>query len=404
MNPVLSRQLCCLLLALAAATAVADDKQPKPMLFDPMAGPGSAAPASDAPVAPQDVQLFTAPAKSPGKGELNPGAAPTPAAGLPADPGLVPVSPGGKPVDAKDLMPPAPQVAPAAEPSAASRAAAGPHRSNQVTVYPPKVSAAPLSPAPTKGLGAGPSSGFTVDVVEPEAIDIQPGVDTIIPISRGHLNRIVTPFAHPKALTVSKATIDPRENVLYVSSDDDSPIVLYLREEGHENPALALTLIPRGIPPRELRLQVGQATLQQIRAETTTPAGQAAADRQTGYVDRIRDQFRTVAQGAIPSGFTMRQPGVSDPGVFCMDPSLRIATGEVLEGHDRLILVAQAQNISNLPVEVNEESCHQPGVQAVAAWPTPFVKPGMKIELFVARKRADTYVPGRERPSLIEAQ
>lgn len=387
----------------ATADAPKDNKGATPMLFDPMEPGQVDSSAQAAPLVPADALPSAPSSKQPS------------AAIAPAGPALLPgvgieqVHPGATPVDASKLLPAGPQVSPsrgasASPPSTGARrfiSNLGPRpEASKVTMYPPRIATTPApaaTPPPVEGTGSG---AFTVDLVKPEAIEVASGVNTIIPISKGHLNRIITPFSHPDVKTVSKATIQTSENVVYLATNDDVPIALYLRETGHENPAMDLTLIPRAIPPRELTLVASEGTLKQIRAETTVPQT-GSTPLETSYVSKIRDELRATAQGQIPPGFSLRQPEAGDPGVFCMDPALRIATGQVLEGTSHVILVAQAVNISSVNVEIDETGCHQPGVLAVSAWPTPFVKPGGTIELFEVHKRATPVDYDRERPSLI---
>ena len=59
-----------------------------------------------------------------------------------------------------------------------------------------------------------------------QAIQVAPGVNEIIPVAVGHLNRIVTPFDKPHVRTVSQATTQIEGNVLYVATPDEIPVAL----------------------------------------------------------------------------------------------------------------------------------------------------------------------------------
>ena len=87
---------------------------------------------------------------------------------------------------------------------------------------------------------------------------VQPGVNTIIPASISHLNRIVTPFDKPIVQTVSSAEIKTVENVIYVSTKDESPVTMYITPKDDESVAISLTLAPRKVPPIQANLIIGQ--------------------------------------------------------------------------------------------------------------------------------------------------
>src|SRR5262249_2112643 len=148
--------------------------------------------------------------------------------------------------------------------------------------------------------------------------------------ARDHLNRIITPFERAKPKTTSNASIESSMGVIYVQPADDRPVVLYIREEGTENPTIAVTLIPKAIPPRELRLTVSDEVQSFIRSAQGT--GSAEGRAKNPYVESLIAQLRRVAQGEIPSGFVLRKPSADDPGTFCMDPGLKLIPGQVIDG------------------------------------------------------------------------
>lgn len=134
-----------------------------------------------------------------------------------------------------------------------------------------------------------PASVARTTQMEPEAtpvsskqdVVVQPGVNTIIPAAVNHLNRIVTPFEKPIVQTVSSANIKVRENVIYVSTADESPVTMYITPKDDEAVAISLTLAPRRVPlSRQTSFSVKRSRMavklllagHVLRADSTIPA------------------------------------------------------------------------------------------------------------------------------------
>ena len=103
--------------------------------------------------------------------------------------------------------------------------------------------------------------------VGPETLVMRPGVNEIIPISVGQMNRIITPFTHAEVVTASGVQPEIRDSTIYLAPGDDKIITFFVTEKGSEGVALSLTLVPKAIPPREIRLEL---------PTETTPATNAA--------------------------------------------------------------------------------------------------------------------------------
>lgn len=226
-------------------------------------------------------------------------------------------------------------------------------------------------------------------------VTMEPGVNEIVKISRGHLNRIVTPFDHVAVRTVSNANISTDGGIMYIDAAGDMPVTMFLSEKGDSSVSLSLTMIPDSIPPREIRLVVpngaAYATKKAERWETGKP-----------YEEGIKDTMKTIAMGDVPSGYGMRAPSKFDFVPDCQNEKqgVSITPGQVIEGHNIIYIVSAMKNISAGPVEFSEALCFQPGVLAVASWPKVILKPGEETELYVAIKRPEVE-PEDRRPSLI---
>ena len=242
-----------------------------------------------------------------------------------------------------------------------------------------------------------------------QTIQVAPGVNEIIPVAVGHLNRIVTPFDKPHVRTVSQATTQIEGNVLYVATPDENPVAIYITPGETEDFALSLTLAPRKIPPREVRLTLDAVHYQKLNTLQNV-AGVNEQDGKSGnpsqssldYVAEIKAVFRALALMRTPKGYALRIPNSSET-IHCSQPGLFTHTGQALEGRNRVLLVGVARNNGTSPLEIDERSCADSGgeVLAVAAWPKVLLEPGEASELYVALRQArdnDTTA----RPSLLD--
>lgn len=232
-----------------------------------------------------------------------------------------------------------------------------------------------------------------------EIVLVRPGANTLVTIARDHLNRIATPFTRVNVKTTSNASIDARQSVLYVAPNDEQPIVLYLTQDGQEDPAITLTLMPRKVPPHPVRL-----TFDALSGPLTM-SGSPEAERweaEQPYIDTLKNLMQMIAVGKIPPGYQLRKRTGADPGVLCADPAIRVEPAQILEGGKLVVTVASVRNISGQNIELQESSCYLPGVISVAAWPAPFLRPGDASELYVVHRRdLSKRRAQRERPSLI---
>lgn len=243
-------------------------------------------------------------------------------------------------------------------------------------------------------------AGMRISVPSKQTITLTPGVNEIVPISRGHLNRIVTPFTSPVVHTTSAAQISTNGAVLYVASADKAPSTLYITPGDEQSIALSLTLLPRAIPPRDVRLQLaekaGEAYIDHVRA--------GKWERERPYVQTIKDVMRQLAFGKVPPGYGLRNWKPGDPVMACSQPALSVKLGQVLEGAQLILLTGLITNTTDARVELREATCRHPGVLAVAAWPRVSLAAGASAELYLVTRRTSPEQDARKRPSLITGE
>lgn len=235
------------------------------------------------------------------------------------------------------------------------------------------------------------------------------GTNTLIPISRGQMNRIVTPFDVPKVQTVSTADISVSGNVLYVTTSEDKPVTMYVTPDDDETVAISLTLLPQGVPPIQANLILAK-NVQGLASglpvtSSTNYSGQARKwERSQPYMDTLRSLMREMALGKLPRGYSFGALTNGNKIPACAQPSLSFdfSKSQLIEGHDFKVFVATAENVSAKTVEFDHASCTHPQRAAVSAWPDEVLEPGQKTEVFVIT-RVPTEVPqSSTRPSLLQ--
>lgn len=246
------------------------------------------------------------------------------------------------------------------------------------------------------------SADFGYRMNENHVIPMKPGENVFIPIAVNHPNRIVTPFRNPQVVSTTLTSgskpgecgeICVRDSVVYVSTDKTYPVTAFITEGGREDIALSVTMMPRQVPPREVKLTVPEEVMDSLRAGSDVRGGGEAAAWETSqpYVDTIRTAFRTIALGNVPQGYTLRDVRSRDPLPVCRHPGLEFdfANGQILEGHNLSVYVGVIRNVASTPVEFREQRCGGWRIAAVTSWPLKVLKPGQATEVYLAVKRED---------------
>lgn len=228
-----------------------------------------------------------------------------------------------------------------------------------------------------------------------------PGVNEVIPIARGALNRLMTPFAHPEVTTTSNAHTEVRGSVVYVATAHAGPVTLFVTEKGDERQAMSLTLLPKRLPPREVILRLAGDT--PASAGTGTRRRAAQWEESQSYISLLRDLFRRLALGEVPPGYALQRVPVSASEPVCRQRGLRFdfQNGQVLTGRHLQVQVGIAQNRMRRPVSFQETACRPKDVAAVAAWPGRMLRPGQQTEIYVARLLSEPPSKAVQRPSLL---
>lgn len=245
---------------------------------------------------------------------------------------------------------------------------------------------------------------------------ISNGRNTMIPISRGQINRIVTPFEFPVIQTVSAAEITTVDNVLYVTAHDGQPVTMFVTPEDDESLALSLTLLPQNIPPIQANLIFGQSVPGAAGAEGVAGSGAIGGMSGAGYsgqakrwersqpfMDTLRDIMRELAFGNLPRGYSFANLLSGDRIPACHQPGVEydFSNAQYILGHDFRIYISVAKNVSGSPLELDHGACTHPQRVATSVWPHEVLEPGQKSEVFLVTRIPQTKAQSSTRPSLI---
>ncbi|OAI25772.1 TraK protein [Methylomonas koyamae] len=233
-------------------------------------------------------------------------------------------------------------------------------------------------------------SSTTTASIGPQHIAVKPGINELMPIAVGHLNRLVTPFEHPVVTTTSQATTSTKGKIVYVATADETPVTLYITPGDNQDIALSLTLIPKRIPAREIHLDLDKGSYQLLNQwQHADAASRTSSQQEQAYISQLKSLFRDLGMQKTPPGFSLREPKPQEQ-IRCLQDRVQIKTGQVLESQDRLILVGLAKNTGGDMLEFDERSCAttQQDVLAVSVWPNVVLKPQEATELYVVVRQA----------------
>ena len=229
-------------------------------------------------------------------------------------------------------------------------------------------------------------------------VKVESGRNVTLTVAGDQLNRVVTPFTNPLVHTVSKAKINVDGSVVYVSlAQEDGPSTMFITETGESDPSISLTLVPQAVAPREVRLTLAGGV-----GSVVSVSGSKSAkwEKSLPYTEALEKVMVGTARGEVPPGYNLRNLASHDPSPRCR-MAVRVEPRQVLEGHNFLVVVSRLTNISSQQLMVDESTCYQEGVRAVAVWPQVSLAPRQSTELYVVYQREMGQKPGK-RPNVLQ--
>ena len=117
------------------------------------------------------------------------------------------------------------------------------------------------------------SSGSDLNYSE-NFINVTAGKNIVIPVASGFTNHFVTPFSDPVVISTSLSMTDGqgsgeifiRGNIVYVSTNREYPVTMFITQKDNETAAISLTLVPKKIPPREITFSLAGYAPEKFRS------------------------------------------------------------------------------------------------------------------------------------------
>lgn len=233
--------------------------------------------------------------------------------------------------------------------------------------------------------------------------DLKPGQNKAMPVGVGLLNSIQTNFEAVKVKTTDEESIiETEDGNIFITPNSLKPVSLIIFEAGVMESQVSLVLVPGNTPPAMIDVDValekdmidkGRAYREQIqkrndeaRAELDRMRQEAEGRPQSGHTRKIIDTLRPVAQGRVPTGFTMTDNIPRPYQKPCQVP-IEHYTGQRLNGGKEIIDVVLMYNDTNRPFQVREEMCLSEDSIAVAIFNASYLQPGQDTEVYILRNK-----------------
>ena len=229
----------------------------------------------------------------------------------------------------------------------------------------------------------------------------KPGKTETVVIARGKLNRSVTPYADPKVLTVDAVETKVDGSVVYIATDSEVPVSLFISDSDSGN-AASLQLSPQSLlTPVEIRIDSDPGKSLPA-GDSDFASGSKLFRQDSPYITEIKAIMQTLGKQQIPSGFTLEAMNEEIRSMtVCHNPKLTFWPGQVLSGHDSKIIVFIAQNTSAATTVFEEAFCASDNTLAVAAWPKVRLEPGEKTEVYILMRLPEGKSGEEIRPALL---
>ncbi|NTZ40884.1 TrhK [Enterobacter sp. JMULE2] len=259
---------------------------------------------------------------------------------------------------------------------------------------------------------------------EVQRVNVPPGGNIVLPVSRGLQNRISTSF---KNASVSTSTSEADANIfvnggdVFISTNTDKPIGIMLSEDSVPESTYNLTLVPLDVPGAMISVTTALSPNMKEKRETSLDQQQYAEmleksqqkemqpsdPKQDDHKQRVIDILTPVALGEVPSGFSLQQERLSRIPASEQSPchfNMYAKLGQRLVGARELIDVILVKNDQPYSQVVPDQQCVTEGVIASAIFDKAFLQPGEETELYIVRDKLFKERESRvtTRPSLIK--
>ena len=187
--------------------------------------------------------------------------------------------------------------------------------------------------------------------------------------------------------------------MIYLSSQQEEPFVVYITPHDSEAHALSLLVTLLDIPPKEIQLSLSKQWQQKMnRNKEAAKRFEEAGD----YQKSITELLSILVKGQVPEGYELEKFYKTDIR-HCQQDGLTFdfSRGQVVQGHYFRVLVGTARNATEKPLTFHEKNCQGSHTVAVAMWPKNTLHPGQRRELFILLNTPNQESAPVVRPSLL---
>lgn len=240
----------------------------------------------------------------------------------------------------------------------------------------------------------------------PPEITVENGRNTVFSVALFHANRIITPFRNPEIRTSSTSLLTVESGIVYVTTQSEDPIGLFVFDKSDPTQAISLTLNPAPISPVSVKINLEgwtpPATSTQVQSN---PEKARTFETEDPYVTTLKDLFKELASQRVPDGYGLstvngRYPYMPD----CQIPGAHVVPVQVLDGAEVTAIVARITNTSYQVIDVDGSACHSDRLLGVSSWPVTELGPGESAEMYLAIKAPASDDQHADRPSVVRTR
>ncbi|KZX73685.1 hypothetical protein A3715_15660 [Oleiphilus sp. HI0009] len=220
-------------------------------------------------------------------------------------------------------------------------------------------------------------------------IRLESGENRILKVSKGQLNRVITPFKNPVIMNSAKeneATIFSTGNVIYFGSSSDRPIGVYVTPENDPSVSLSITFDSKAyIKPQEYHIELDGYSPKQREKKKLDDEQQEKINNferiaVSEYNSWIKAFGYDLAMGNIPPGYSV---GPVQNNMRCKLDGLSVEPFQKIEGTKFYVDVYKVINKTSKTKVIVDQQCHKNNVKFIMPWPSHMLEAGDKAELFV---------------------
>jgi conjugal transfer pilus assembly protein TraK len=231
----------------------------------------------------------------------------------------------------------------------------------------------PLKPDAQILPGLGVSPGMIADN-KIKSIKVGADRNEMVYVSLTQLNKIATPFADPKAIDASGATMKAVGQDLFIQPSGDKPITIYITDGG-VGQSIGITLVPiANLPAQSIVIEPEASTTKNVPSQ---PAQDELVS--SDYVGRLTSHIKQLALGKAPAGFVKSKLTKA----IASSPQLVYETQNKFVGSTYDIFSYKLVSVSDSPIELSEETFYTPSVRAVAFYPLAMLQKGEATMVYV---------------------